>query len=238
MQSKLYDTFDAAVGDIPDGASILVAGFGPGTAHNLVRALYYQGARDLTIIANTAGAGATVPDPRIVGTGRLVEERRVRKVVLAFTASTHPSRRTPLEQLHEAGEIEAEIVPQGTLAERIRAGGAGIPAFYTPAGVGTELAAGREQRLFDGRTYLLEEAITADYAFLRAWKADEFGNLVFKGSQRNFNPIMAAAARCSIVEAETVVPIGALDPDQVHTPGIFVQRIVRIGPDDILHVSR
>lgn len=231
-------SFEEAVRDIPDGASIMIAGFGPGTPYNLIRALYFQGARDLTIIANTAGAGATTPNPDFIGTGKLVEERRVRKVMLAFTASTHPSRPSALEKLHEAGEIEAEIIPQGTLAERIRAGGAGIPAFYTPAGVGTELALGKEQRVFNGRTYLLEEGLTADYAFIRCWRADEFGNLVYRRAQRNFNPIMATAARCTIVEAEEIVPIGELDPDHIHTPGIFVHRLVRIGEDGILHVPR
>src|SRR5439155_7160218 len=159
-----------------------------------------------------------------------VSEKRARKVILAFTAATHPSRRSAVETLVAAGELEAETVPQGTLAERIRAGGAGIPAFYTPTGVGTETAEGKEHREFNGRTFILEEAITADYAFIRAWKADTFGNLLFRRAQRNFNPIMAAAARCAIVEAEEVVPAGSFDPDHVHTPGLFVERIVQIPP--------
>lgn len=241
MQSKVLSSFDEAVRDIPDGASIFVAGFGPGTPHNLIRALYLQGAKELTIIANTAGSGASATQAAaagLVGTANLVEERRVRKVILAFTASTHPSRRSALEELNEAGEIEAELSPQGTLAERIRAGGAGIPAFFTPAGVGTEIAAGKEHRVFGGRTYIMEEALTADYALIRAWRADDFGNLVYRRAQRNFNPLMATAARCTIVEAEEVVAVGKLDPDQVHTPGIFVHRIVPIGPDDILHPVR
>ena len=226
MRSKVVASFAEAVTGIEDGSSILVAGFGePGTPHNLIRALYEQGARDLTLIANGAG------NPRedgVITTGDLVAAKRVRRVLLAFTASTHPSRQTALERLHEAGEIEAQITPQGTLAERIRAGGAGIPAFYTPAGVGTEVAEGKEQRTFGGRTYLLEEAITASYALLRCWKADTFGNLVFRRAQRNFNPIMATAADCTIVEAEEVVEAGALDPDAIHTPGIFVERVVSI----------
>jgi 3-oxoacid CoA-transferase A subunit len=161
----------------------------------------------------------------------------VRKVVMAFTASTHPSRTSVLEELEEAGEVEAELVPQGTLAERIRAGGAGIPAFYTPTAVGTELAEGKEHRDFNGRTYLMEQAITADYAFVRAWHADEFGNLSYKGSERNFNPIMATAAATTIVETEDILPIGAFEPEQVHTSGIYVQRVIKIPPDGIVHIS-
>lgn len=232
-RSKLFPDFDAAVRDIPDGASIFFAGFGPGTPHNLIAALHRQGARDLWIIANAMGVGTA--GPGVITGANLVEEGRVRKVTLSFTASTHPSRISIVEKLHEAGQLEAELVPQGTLAERIRAAGAGIPAFYTPAGVGTELAANKETRVFDGRTYVLERALSADYAFIRAWRADEFGNLVFRRSQRNFNPLMAAAAACTIVEAEEVVPIGGLDPDQVHTPGVYVQRLVLIPPDGILH---
>ena len=226
MQSKVLETFAEAVADIPDGASILIAGFAePGTPHNLLRALYFQGASGLTLIANSANEREGM-----ITTGSLVSEKRARKVILAFTAATHPSRRSAVETLVAAGELEAETVPQGTLAERIRAGGAGIPAFYTPTGVGTEIAAGKEHREFKGRTFILEESITADYAFIRAWKADAFGNLVFRRAQRNFNPIMAAAAHCAIVEAEEVVPVGSFDPDQVHTPGLFVERIVRIPP--------
>ncbi len=226
MESKVVASFAEAVAGVEDGASVLVAGFGePGTPHNLIAALYEQGASELTIIAN--GAGAPRADG-VITTGDLVEAKRVKRVILAFTASTHPSRQTPLERLHEAGEIEAEITPQGTLAERIRAGGAGIPAFFTPAGVGTEVAQGKERRQFGERTYLLEEAITADYALIRCWKADPFGNLVFRRSQRNFNPIMAMAADCTLVEAEEVVTAGALDPDLIHTPGVFVQRVVSI----------
>jgi 3-oxoacid CoA-transferase A subunit len=171
----------------------------------------------------------------MVTAAQLIEERRVRKVTLAFTASTHPSRRSAIEVLEEAGELEAELVPQGTLAERIRAGGCGIPAFYTPASVGTELAEGKEHRVFSGKTYVLEEAIFADYAFLRAYRADEFGNLYFRFAQRNFNPIMATAARTTIVEAEDLVPVGSMEADNIHTSGIYVHRIVKIGPDDILH---
>jgi 3-oxoacid CoA-transferase A subunit len=236
MKSKVLSSFDEAVADIPDGSVILLAGFGSvGMAFNLIAALYRQGAKDLTLVGN---ALALPEREGLTTAGSLMEGKRVRKVIAAFTAATHPSRRTPAEVLMESGEVESELVPQGTLAERIRAGGAGIPAFYTRTAVGTELAEGKEHRVFNGQTYLMEEAITADYAFCRAWKADEFGNLVFKHSQRNFNPLMATAARCTIVEAEDVVPVGSLDPDLVHTPGIFVHRIVKMPPDAVWHVNR
>ena len=236
MKDKRFESFAEAVADIPDGASILFGGFGPGTPHNLTRALYEQGAKDLTIILNAAGVGAR-GRPDLVTATALIEARRVRKVVMAFTASPYPSRPSAVEKLNEAGEIEAELVPQGTLAERIRAGGAGIPAFYTPTGVGTEMALGKEQREFNGRTYVLEQAITADYAFVRAWHADEFGNLVFRRTERNFNPLMAAAARCTIVETEQILALGELDPDHIHTSGIYVERIVQIPPDGVFHIS-
>ncbi|MBI4232933.1 MAG: CoA transferase subunit A [Chloroflexi bacterium] len=225
MPSKVCSTLDEAVADIPSGASILVGGFGPGTPYNLIMALHRQGARDLVCVTNNPGY------MRANDLSLLAKARRLRKVICAFTASPHPSRVMAFSELYEKGEVEGELVAQGTLAERIRAGGAGIPAFYTPSGVGTELAQGKEHRTFNGRTYLLEHAITADYAFVRAWKADTFGNLVFRLSQRNFNPIMAMAARCTIVEVEEpIVAAGRLDPDQIHVPGIYVHRIVRIPP--------
>ena len=228
MQQKVFDTFEEALSDLSDGASILIAGFGGvGSPANLMRALQLSGAKDLTLIANGAG-----------GAG-LVEEGRVRKVIASFTAATRPSRRSPVEELQQQGRIIAELTPQGTLAERIRAGGAGIPAFFTPTAVGTELAEGKEHRVFNGRTYILEEAITADYAFIRCWRADTFGNLILRRAQRNFNPIMATAARCTVVEVEEpIVAEGELDPDQIHTPGIFVQRLVYIPADGIRTVGR
>ncbi len=239
MQSrnKVVTSFKEAIADIQDGSSILIGGFGSGTPHNLINALFEQGATDLTLILNSAGTGGGSVKMGNVSVIDFLEQRRVRKVIMAFTASTHPSRKSIIEELEEAGEIEAELVPQGTLAERIRAGGAGIPAFYTPAAVGTQLAEGKEHREFNDRTYLMEEAITADYALVRAWRADEFGNLNYKGSERNFNPLMATAARTTVAEAEEVLAIGALEPEHVHTSGIFVQRLVKIPPDGIFHVS-
>jgi 3-oxoacid CoA-transferase A subunit len=234
LESKRFATFEQAVAGIPNGASIMVGGFASaGVPHNLVAALHAQGAKDLTLIANS---GATGRDG-MVTMATLIDDRRVRKVIFAFTAGTHPSRPVSLQLLEEAGEIDAELVPQGTLAERIRAGGSGIPAFYTPTAVGTALAEGKEHRVFDGRTYLMETALTADYAFVHASKADEFGNLCFHQTARNFNPIMATAARCTIVEAEQVVPTGSLDADCIHTSGIFVHRIVQIPPDGIMYLA-
>ena len=236
-RSKVVSSFAQAVADIADGSSILIGGFGAGTPYNLINALYEQGAKDLTLILNAAGTGGGGIKMGSVSVIDLLEQRRVRKVIMAFTASTHPSRKSIIEELEEGGEIETELVPQGTLAERIRAGGAGIPAFYTPTAVGTELAEGKEHRVFNGRTYLMEEAITADYAFVRAWHADEFGNLRYKGSERNFNPIMATAARTTIAETEDILPIGSFEPEEVHTSGIYVERLIKIPPDGIFHVS-
>ena len=231
MREKVYPDFESAVADIPDGASIMLAGFaGPGTARNLIAALHRQGAKGLTLISNTPGRWQ---DDRI-DSGVLVREGRVAKIHAAFTASPHPSVPSPFTDLYEAGKIEAELMPQGTLAERIRAAGAGIAAFYTPTGVGTEMADGKETRVFNGREYVMETALHADYAFVRARRADRFGNLQYHRTQRNFGPVMARAARVTIVEVdEPVVEEGDIDPDHVHTPGIFVNRIVVVPPDGI-----
>jgi len=163
--------------------------------------------------------------------GMLVENGQVKKVICAFTAATRPTDVLPFTKYYEAGEVDAELVPQGTLAERMRAAGAGIPAFYTPTAVGTELAEGRETRVINGRECLLEYALPLDYAFVRATRADASGNLQFHRSQRNFCPVMATAARITIAEVdEEILPVGAIDPDQVHTPGIFVHRLVKVPP--------
>ena len=227
MKSKVYETFDEAVADIPDGTTIMFAGFGPpGTPRNLIAALFRQGAKNLTGISNHHGRLGNRMD-----VGRLVEAGRMKKMICAFTAAPHPSRALAFEKLYEAGEIEGELVPQGTLAERIRAAGAGIGAFYTPTGVGTEIAEGKEHRVINGREYLLEYPLHADYAFIRAYRADSFGNLQYRLAQRNFNPIMAQAARITIVEVEEeILEPGSFDPDQVHTPSIFVNRLVKIPP--------
>jgi 3-oxoacid CoA-transferase A subunit len=236
---KIIGSFAEAVADIPDGSSIAFGGFaGPGTPYNLTKALLEQGARRLTCIANTTGGAHT---PRMPDIGMLVENGQVAKVVCSFTAATRPTDVLPFTRYYESGEVEAELVPQGTLAERLRAAGSGIPAFYTPTAVGTELAEGRETRIINGREYLLEYALPCDYAFIRAWRADTAGNLQFRLAQRNFCPLMAMAAQTVIVEVEEeILPAGTLDPDQIHTPGIYVQRMVKIppAPDGLWTVRR
>jgi 3-oxoadipate CoA-transferase alpha subunit len=230
MRNKIYQTFDAAVADVPDGAVFMSPGFGGvGVPRNLLAALQRQGARHLTGISNNAGTLDAKVD-----VGTLVAAGQVQKMICAFTAPTHPSQVTPFVRMYNNNEVDAELVPQGTLAERIRAAAAGIGAFYTPASVGTELAVGKEHREIHGRLYVLEYPLEADYAFIRAWKADAFGNLQFRLAQRNFNPIMAMAARTTIVEVENdIVAVGELDPDQIHVPGVYVDRLVRIPPDGI-----
>lgn len=231
MISKVVETFDEAVADIPDGAVIMIGNFaGPGgTPYFLIHALQRQGAKDLTIIANTAGGiGLTLDydDHRV-----LFQNQQVKKVIATFPFSTSPSRPSPAEDQILAEEVELELVPQGTLAERIRCGAAGIPAFYTPTGYNTVVARGKEVRWFDGCPCLLEHGLTADYSFVRAYKADISGNLVYRGTQRQFNPIMAMASRVTIAEADEIVEIGDLDPECIVTPGIFVNRIVKVKAD-------
>ena len=233
--SKIVPSFGEAVADIPDGAILMIDGFaGPGgTPQNLIRALRDHGASDLTIISNTAGLASvigfgTIPGDRPIDIGILVENEQVRKVIASFPVSPSPSRPTAFETAYREGKIELEVVPQGTLAERIRAGGAGIPAFYTPTGVGTLMAEGKESRVFDGREYLLELALKADFALLRAHRADTMGNTQYKGTSRNFNGVMATTANVVIMEVDEVVEPGEIDPGAVHTPGIYVNRVVKI----------
>ncbi len=232
---KVVASFQEAVKDVPDGATIMIDGFaGPGgTPQNLIRALRDHGARELTVVSNTAGLASvigfgTLPGDRPVDMGILVDNEQVKKVVASFPVSPSPSRPTSYERAYNEGKVELELVPQGTLAERIRAGGAGIPAFYTPTGVGTQLDEGKEMRVFDGRLYVLEYALTADFALLRGHRADSLGNVVYRGTSRNFNGVMATAARTTIVEVDEVVEVGGLDPEGVHTPAIYVNRVVRI----------
>src|SRR5215467_9428055 len=215
---KIYQTFDDAVRDIPDGATIGFGGFAVvGMPINLYEAVAKQGAKALTCVSNSTRGGATLPADA-PDMGQMIKYGQIRKVICAFTAPTRASQRLVLSEYVEKGLIEAELVPQGTLAERMRA-------------VGAELAEGRETRLFNGREYLLEHALPLDYAFIRAYHADAAGNLRFRRSQRNFNPIMAMAARVTVVEVEEdILPVGAIDPDDVHTAGIFVHRIVKIPP--------
>jgi 3-oxoacid CoA-transferase subunit A len=209
------ESVEEALAGIEDGASLLAGGFGlVGIPQRLIEGLRDKGVRGLTVISNNCGVDDW-------GLGLLLRNRQIRKVVASYVGENREFERQLL-----ASEIEVELVPQGTLAERIRAGGAGIPAFYTPAGVGTPIADGREVRSFDGKPYLLERGLTADFALVKAWRADRLGNLVYRRTARNFNPMMATAGRITIAEVEELLEPGALDPDQIHTPSVYVQRVV------------
>jgi 3-oxoadipate CoA-transferase alpha subunit len=210
----------AAVVGIADGSTVMIGGFGrAGQPVELIEALIDQGAGDLTIVANNAGNGDT-------GLAALLAEGRVRKIMCSFPRQ-HDS--WVFDGLYRAGEIELEIVPQGNLAERIRAAGAGIGAFFSPTGVGTQLAEGKEERTIDGRRYVLEYPIAADVALISARSADRWGNLVYRETARNFGPVMASAAATTIVQVDEIVPLGAIDPENVVTPGLFVDRVVAVG---------
>jgi 3-oxoacid CoA-transferase subunit A len=212
---KRIRSADAAIANLTDGATILMGGFGLcGIPENLIAAVRRKGTKNLTVVSNNAG----IDD---FGIGILLENRQVRKMV-----STYVGENKLFEQLVLGGALEVELNPQGTLAERLRAGGAGIPAFYTPTGVGTMVAEGKETRDFDGRQYVLERAIRGNFAFIKAWKGDRWGNLVYRKTARNFNPMMATAADYVVAEVEELVELGQLDPNQVHTPGIFVDAIL------------
>jgi 3-oxoacid CoA-transferase subunit A len=214
MILKTVKNAEEAVADISDGAMLMMGGFGlSGIPENCIAALLQKEVRDLTIVSNNAG----VDD---FGIGLFLQKRMVKKMISSYVGENDEFERQLL-----SGELEVELVPQGTLAERIRAGGAGIPAFFTPAGVGTEVAVGKEIREFNGKLYLMETALTADFALVKAWKGDTAGNLIFKGTARNFNPMMATAGKITIAEVEELVPLGSLDPNAIHTPGIYVQRI-------------
>jgi 3-oxoadipate CoA-transferase alpha subunit len=207
----------AAVADIPDGAAVMIGGFGEaGSPIELIHALIDHGARNLTVISNNTGSGR-------VGLAALIANRQVRKMICSYPRSANSM---VFPELYRRGEIELELVPQGTLAERIRAGGAGIPAFYTPSAVGTLLAAGKETRQFDGHDYLMERGLRADFALVKAARADRYGNLVYNKTARNFAPVMCMAAATAIVQVKELVDVGAIDPETVVTPGIFVQRLV------------
>jgi 3-oxoadipate CoA-transferase alpha subunit len=219
MINKIVRNMAEAVAGIRDGALVLIGGFGSiGQPNALIEGLIEQGAKDLTIVANNAGVGHN-------GLARLMEVGRVRKIICSYPRTSDP---VVFEELYRAGRIELEVMPQGTMAERMRAAGAGIPAFYTPTSVGTLLAEGKELREFSGRQYVLEEAFAGDVALIEAWEADRWGNLTYKSSARNFNPVMAMAAKLTIAQAQHIVDLGVLDPEQVPTPGIFVQRVVHV----------
>jgi 3-oxoacid CoA-transferase subunit A len=214
MIDKRVKDAQEAVKDVTSNSVLMFGGFGlSGIPENSIAALLKMDLEGLTCISNNAG----VDD---FGIGLMLQKRMVKKMISSYVGENAEFERQLL-----SGELEVELIPQGTLAERVRAGGAGIPAFFTPAGVGTEVAEGKELREFDGKMYLLEKALNADFAFVKAWKGDTTGNLIFKGTARNFNPMMAAAGKITIAEVEELVPAGQLDPNQIHTPGIYVQRI-------------
>lgn len=221
MIDKTVSTLADAVAGLKDGATVLVGGFGgAGQPVELVEALIDQGARELTVVANNAGNGE-------VGLAALLKAGRVRRLICSFPRAADSQ---VFDGLYRAGKIELELVPQGNLAERMRAAGAGIGAFYTPTGFGTELAKGKETRRINGRDYVLEYPIRGDMALIRAERADRWGNLTFRKAARNFNPVMAMASACTVVQASTIVPLGELDPEVVVTPGIFVTRVVAVPP--------
>jgi len=213
--NKLCASADAAVADVHDGATLLVGGFGLcGNPENLIDALHRKGVKDLTVISNNCGTTEE-------GLGVLLQSRQIRKMVASYVGENKE-----FERQYLSGELEVELVPQGTLAERIRAGGAGIAGFYTPTGVGTVVAEGKETRVMGGREVLLEMPLRGDFSLVHAWKADTWGNLVFRRTARNFNPMMCAAGRICVAEVEQLVEVGELDPDQIHVPSIYVKRIV------------
>ncbi|HUU15450.1 MAG TPA: CoA transferase subunit A [Terriglobia bacterium] len=214
--NKIFPHAEAAIFDVASGATIMVGGFGLcGIPENLIEALRSKGAKKLTVISNNAGVEG-------FGVGRWLENGQIKKII-----GTYIGENKLYEELVLKGELEAELIPQGTFSERMRAGGAGIPAFYTPTGVGTVIAEGKEVREFEGRKYLLERALQADFAFVKAWKGDRWGNLIYRKTARNFNPLMAMAARVTIAEVEEIVELGELDPEAIATPSIYVTRVFR-----------
>jgi len=212
---KTVSSADEAVADIQDGVTLMAGGFGLcGIPENLIKALHRRGVKGLSIISNNCGIDGK-------GLGLLLDAGQVKKITASYVGENKTFERQFMD-----GTLDVELCPQGTLAERIRAGGAGIPAFYTATGYGTKVAEGKETRVWNGRNTILETALTADFAFVKAWKGDRFGNLVYRKTTRNFNPMMAAAARVTIAEVEHLVEPGALEPDHIHTPGIYVKRII------------
>jgi 3-oxoacid CoA-transferase subunit A len=214
--NKVVDHISDALSGIEDGMTIMLGGFGLcGIPENSIKELVKMGTKNLTCISNNAG----VDD---YGLGLLLQRKQIKKMISSYVGENEEFERQML-----SGELEVDLIPQGSLAERCRAGGSGIPAFFTPAGYGTEVAAGKEVRVFNGKPHILESALTADFAIVKAWKGDTEGNLIYKATARNFNPMMAMAGKITIAEVEELVPAGELDPNQIHTPGIFVQRIFK-----------
>ena len=219
MINKIVNSAAEAVSEIHDGATVMIGGFGEaGSPIELIHALIDHGAKNLTVVSNNTGSGH-------VGLAALIENKQVKKMICSFPRTANS---TVFPELYSAGEIELELVPQGTLAERIRAGGAGIPAFFTPASVNTPLAEGKESRVFKDREYVMEYGIEADFALVKCEKADRYGNLVYHATARNFNPIMCTAASTTIVQAKAIVDAGHIDPENVITPGIYVKKVIEI----------
>lgn len=214
-QGKIVQSIHDAIHDIQEGGTLVVGGFGLcGIPENTILALRDKGVKNLTVVSNNCGVDEW-------GLGVLLANKQIKKMIASYVGENKT-----FEQQFLSGELEVELVPQGTLAERMRAGGAGIPGFYTATGVGTPIAEGKEHRQFNGRTYILEQGIVGDFALVKAWKADPLGNLVFRKTARNFNPLAAMAGKITIAEVEEIVEVGELDPDEIHTPGIYVQRVL------------
>ncbi|PLR66236.1 CoA transferase subunit A [Bacillus sp. UMB0893] len=212
---KILDSFTQAIDRVEDGATLVVGGFGLcGIPEKAILALRDKGVKDLTVVSNNCGVDDW-------GLGLLLANKQIKKMM-----SSYVGENKIFERQYLSGELEVELIPQGTLAERMRAGGAGIPGFYTATGVGTKVAEGKEHKEFDGRTYILERGIVGDFAFVKAWKADPLGNLVFRKTSRNFNPVAAMAGKITIAEVEEIVEVGELNPDEIHTPGIYVQHVL------------
>ncbi|POZ58344.1 CoA transferase subunit A [Lysinibacillus sphaericus] len=212
---KVWHSFEEAVADIKEGATLAVGGFGLcGIPEKAIAALQQKGTKDLTVVSNNCGVDNW-------GLGLLLANKQIKKIIASYVGENKI-----FEQQFLNGELEVELAPQGTLAERLRAGGAGIPGFYTATGVGTPIAEGKEVKVFDGKEYILEQGIVADFALVKAWKADKLGNLIYRKTSRNFNPLAAMAGKITIAEVEEIVEVGELDPDHIHTPGVFVQRVL------------
>ncbi|MGE7691623.1 CoA transferase subunit A [Lysinibacillus sp. NPDC097214] len=214
-KGKVWNSFEEAIADIKDGDTLAVGGFGLcGIPEKSIAALVQRETKDLTVVSNNCGVDDW-------GLGLLLANKQIKKMIASYVGENKI-----FEQQFLSGELEVELTPQGTLAERMRAGGAGIPGFYTATGVGTPIAEGKEVKVFDGKEYILEKGIVADFALVKAWKADKLGNLVFRKTSRNFNPLAAMAGKITIAEVEEIVEVGELDPDHIHTPGVFVQRVL------------
>ncbi|OUS28770.1 succinyl-CoA--3-ketoacid-CoA transferase [Thalassotalea sp. 42_200_T64] len=213
---KIVSSYEEAMAGIEDGMTVVSGGFGScGIPENLIKEIYRKETKELTVVSNNCGIEG-------YGLGLLLPKRQIKKMIASYVGENGEFERQMM-----TGELEVELTPQGTLAEKIRAGGAGIPAFFTATGYGTLVAEGKENRRFNGREYILEESITGDFAIIKAWKADRYGNLVFRKTARNFNPLAATAGKITVVEVEEIVEVGELDPDQIHTPGIYVNRLIQ-----------